>query len=125
MEVITLDPKRKNELTLQYKQTKPAMGLFIIRSNSNRKYYLEGTQDLRGRMNGALVRLTGGMHPCRELQKEWNELGQDNFTVMVLETLEYDKDEAKTDYTDDLKLMQMIWEEKFTAEGLTPYKKRL
>lgn len=120
-----MDPKRKNELTLQYKQTKPAMGLFIIRSNSNRKYYLEGTQDLRGRMNGALVRLTGGMHPCRELQKEWNELGQDNFTVMVLETLEYDKDEAKTDYTDDLKLMQMIWEEKFTAEGLTPYKKRL
>jgi hypothetical protein len=120
-----LDPKRKKELTMQYKQTKPPMGLFMIRSKTNNKYYLEGTQDLRGKMNGALVRLSGGMHPNRELQKEWSELGRDNFTAEILETLEYDKDESKTDYTDDLKLMQMICEEKFAAEGLAAYKKRI
>ena len=102
------------------------MGIFIIRCKVNNKYYLEGTQNLKGRMNGAKARLAGGLHLYRELQREWNELGEENFTFEVLENLEYDKeDEAKTDYTDDLVLLQMEWEEKLAKEGLVPYSKRV
>ena len=116
---------RKRELKLQYKQTKPQMGIYIIRCKINNKCYLHATPDLRGVMNGALVRLNGGMHPFKELQKDWKEFGSENFTVEILEHLEYDKDESKTDYTEDLKLLQMIWEDKLTQENLTFYSKRL
>jgi hypothetical protein len=103
---------RKKELKLQYKQMKPQMGIFIIRSKVNNKCYLQTTQDLRGVINGAKVRLGGGFHPNMELQKEWNEFGADNFTIEILERLEYGKDESKTDYSEELAILQMIWEEK-------------
>lgn len=116
---------RKKELKMQYKQAKPDMGLFIIRSKVNNKCYIQGTQDLRGVINGAKVRLGGNMHPYKELQKEWNEFGAENFAIEILELLEYDKDESKTDYTEDLALLQMLWEERLAAEKMEFYKKRI
>lgn len=116
---------RKKELKLQYKQTRPQMGIFIIRSKANNKCYIQTTQDLRGVINGAKARLQGGMHINHELQKEWTDFGADNFTIEILENLEYDKDESKTDYTEDLALLQMIWEEKLAEENLEFYKKRI
>ena len=116
---------RKRELKLQYKQMKPQMGIFIIRSKVNNKCYIQTTKDLRGVINGAKVRLDGHMHPNQELQKEWTDFGSENFTIEILENLEYDKDESKTDYTEDLDLLQMIWEEKLAKENLEFYKKRI
>ncbi|HWR62573.1 MAG TPA: GIY-YIG nuclease family protein [Clostridia bacterium] len=116
---------RRKELKLQYKQTRPKMGIFIIRSKANNKCHIQGTKDLKGVMNGARVRLGGNMHVFKELQKEWNELGPENFTFEILEYLEYDKDEAKTDYTEELKLLEMIWEEKLAAENLVLYRKHI
>lgn len=116
---------RKKELKEQYKQTKSQMGLFIIRSKTEDKCYIEATQDLRGRMNGTKVRLRGGMHPNRELQKVWQDQGEENFIIEIMENLDYDKDETKTDYREDLALLQMIWEEKLAKEGMALYKKRI
>jgi hypothetical protein len=65
------------------------------------------------------------MHTNKELQKEWTDFGSENFTIEILEQLEYDKDESKTDYTEDLALLQMIWEEKLTEENMEFYKKRI
>ena len=114
---------RKKELKLQYKQTKPDMGIFIIRSKGKNKCYIEATKDLRGRINGTKVRLDAGMHPNKELQKEWKASGSENFTIEILENLKYDKDESKTDYTEELALLQMIWEEKLQKENMEFYKK--
>jgi hypothetical protein len=116
---------RKKELKLQYKQMKPPMGIFMIRSKVNNKCHLQTARDFRAVMNSTKVKLEGGFHPNRELQKEWQEFGAENFTIEVLENLEYDKDELKTDYTDDLALLQMIWEEKLTKENIQFYKKRI
>jgi hypothetical protein len=116
---------RKKELKLQYKQTRPQMGIFIVRSKVNNKCYIQTTQDLRGVMNGARMRLLGGSHINKELQKEWTNFGAENFTIEILENLEYDKDESKTDYTEDLALLQMIWEEKLAKENMEFYQKRI
>lgn len=116
---------RKSELKMQYKLMKPEMGIFIIRPKAGGKCYIQATQDLRGVMNGALARLGGGMHPCRELQKEWFELGADQFIVEVLERLPYEKDEIKTDYSEDLEFMRMMWEEKLKNKNYEFYKKRI
>jgi hypothetical protein len=114
---------RKKELKEQYKQMKPDMGIFIIRSKFNDKCYIEATQNVRATLNGTHFKLEAGNHPNRELQKEWKEHGKENFIIEVLEKLEYDKDEIKTDYSDDLALLLMEWEEKFAQENLKFYKK--
>jgi len=114
---------RKKELKLQYMQMKPQMGVFMIRSNFSNKCYLEKTQDLKGTMNGNMFKLETGNHPNRELQKDWKEHGEENFTVKILEKLEYDEDESKTDYKEDLTLLYMIWEEKMIQEQMELYKK--
>jgi hypothetical protein len=116
---------RKKELKLQYKLMKPQMGIFIIRSRVNNKCHLQTAQDLRGVINGARVRLEGGFHPNRELQKEWKEFGAESFTIEILENLEYDKDESINDYSDELAILQMIWEEKLAKENMYFYKKRI
>ncbi len=114
---------RKKELKEQYKYMKPDMGVFIIRSNFNNKYYIEGTQDLKGTINSTKFQLGFGNFPYRELQKEWKEHGGSSFTIEILEKLKYDKDESKTDYTEDLDLLKMVWEEKLSDKGMELYKR--
>ncbi len=116
---------RKKELKLQYKQRKPEMGVFMIRCQVNSKCYIQSAADFRAVINGAKARLAGGFHPYVELQKEWNQFGAEKFSVEILETLAYDKDESKTDYTEDLALLQIIWEEKLAEKNIEFYKKRI
>ncbi len=116
---------RKKELKMQYKMAKPEMGIFIIRCMVNNKCYIQATQDLRGVINGAKARLGGGMHPYKELQNEWSAFGPEKFEIEILEKLSYDEDESKTDYTEDLALLQLIWEEKLIKENRELYKKRI
>ncbi|QUH20593.1 GIY-YIG nuclease family protein [Alkaliphilus sp. B6464] len=114
---------RRKELKEQYKQMKSDMGIFIIRSNSDQKCYIQTTQDLKGTINGTKFKLSAGNHPNRELQNEWNKYGEGNFTIEILENLEYEKDESKTDYREDLALLRMIWEEKLSQKNIEFYKK--
>jgi hypothetical protein len=113
---------RKKELKEQYKQMKPDMGIFIVRSNLSKKCYLEGTQNLRATLNSTKFKLEAGCHPNKELQKEWKEYGEKDFTFQILDKLEYDKDEIKTDYKEELALLQMVWEEKIMKENIQFYK---
>lgn len=119
-----MDGNRKKELKEQYKLTKPEMGLFIIKSKSNKSCYIEGAQNLNAVMNSTRAKLSFGSYPVTLFQEIWNALGAENFTWEVLEELEYDKDESKTDYKDELKIMEMIWEEKLIKEGYEVYKRK-
>jgi hypothetical protein len=117
------ETNRKRELKLKYKQMRPEMGIFIIRSSSSNMCYIETSQNLRGIINRTKFQLGFGSHPCLELQKDWKAYGETNFTIEILEHLEYDEDESKIEYTEDLALLQMIWEEKLTKENKGLYKK--
>ena len=88
------------------------MGIYAIRSLDDQKCFLQATANLKGTINSTKFKLDAGNHPNRELQKAWAEKGAANFTFEILEELDYDKDETKTDYTEELALLQMIWEEK-------------
>lgn len=112
---------RKKELKALYKDWKPDMGIFIIKSNSYNKCYIEGTQDLKGTINSTKFKLNFGNHPNKELQKEWKEQGESAFTIEILENLKYDKDELKTDYSEELAILKMICEEKLLKQGMEFY----
>ena len=99
------------------------MGVVGIRSKKEAWCYIEGTQNLRATLNGIKFKLETGFFPSRELLKKWQEQGADNFTFEILEQLDYDKDETKTDYADDLTLLLMEWEEKLVGQGIIVVKR--
>ena len=108
---------RKKELKRQYLQMKPTMGVFTISNMATGEVYLEATKDLKSRMNSTPCKLNAGSHPSRPLQIQWREYGEDNFKMEVLDTLDYDKDDEKRDYSDDLEVLRTIWEERLIREG--------
>ncbi|MDF2700047.1 MAG: hypothetical protein K0Q49_1603 [Haloplasmataceae bacterium] len=114
---------RRKELKEQYKNMKPEMGIFILRSNFSNKCYLEETHDLKSRLNRTKFQLENGLHSNKELQKDWKEKGNSGFSIEILENLEYDKEGVKTDYSEDLLILKLIWEEKLLQTGLEFYKK--
>lgn len=116
-----ISKERKKELQLQYKLTKPDMGIFAVINESSSKYYLQPTQNLKGMINSTRFKLDGGIHPSRELQKDWLEIGSDGFEIKILEEIKYDEDESKTDYTEELELLKMIWVERLTKKGISLY----
>jgi hypothetical protein len=116
-----LDRARKKELQEQYKQMKPDMGIFAIRNKENGKCWLATSQNLKGAINRSLFALNFGNFPVRDLQRDWKALGKSRFSVDVLETLKYDEDETKMDYSEELAILRMIWEERLAGEGTAFY----
>jgi hypothetical protein len=112
--------ERKKVLKEQYRTMKPDMGAFMIRCLENGRAYVAVAKDIRAGINGHLVRLENGIFVNRELQADRDRYGRDAFEVRVLETLPYDKDETKTDYTEELNILRLIWLERLAA-GAPPY----
>lgn len=116
-----MDKHRKKILAEQYKQMKPEMGIFVIKSAAGKKCLLQTSQNLKSFINSTKAKLDNGMHPNRGLQTDWDNLGSGNFTIDIIEKLQYDKDENKTDYSEELALLRMICEEKLLKENMTFY----
>jgi hypothetical protein len=107
----------KKALKAQYKEAKPQMGVYVIRSKSSKQCFVGTANNLPAVLNGARFKLNGGMFVNRGLQEAWSAKGEGDFGLAVLDTLEYEKDEAKTDYRYDLLTLQKIWEDKLLAAG--------
>jgi len=116
-----MSSERKKELQEQYKQMKPDMGILAVINKDSQRCWLEATPNLKGKQNSVLFQLKNGSHFNRRLQKDWNEMGEEAFQIVVLEQLEYDKDESKTDYREDLEVLKMIWTDKLTEQGFQFY----
>ncbi|NLT94572.1 MAG: GIY-YIG nuclease family protein [Clostridia bacterium] len=114
---------RKKELKELYKEMKPDMGVFVVKCKINNKCFLEAASNLRGKINGTIFKLNAGSHQNKELQRQWIELGKENFSVEILEKLEYDEEQSKTDYTEELELLKMIWKEKLLRQNMDFYTK--
>jgi len=110
---------RKKELKEQYKQMKPEMGVYSFKSTATCRQFLGWSNDIKSRINRDKFQLGAGMLPNKKLQEEWDAYGESRFEISVIEVLEYDKDESKTDYTEDLKeLLACVQEAHPDAETL-------
>lgn len=112
---------RKKELKEQYKNTKPDMGIIIIKSDFSNKCYLEATRRMKGAINKSLFTLDFGSHMNKELQSDWNKKGKEHFKIEVLDKLEAEEDTDK-DYRKDLEMLLSMWKEKLTDQGMEFYK---
>lgn len=109
---------RKKELKELYKNMKPDMGVFIVRASYDKECYIEGTGDLKASINRTKFQLNLGNHPNKELQKKWKDHGESDFTLEILEKLKYDEDESKTDYSEELNILKLMWEDRLSKEGM-------
>lgn len=69
----------RKALIREYKQGRRPMGVFQVRNTQSGKCLLGATTDLASMVNRQRAQLRLGAHPIRELQKDWNELGEAAF----------------------------------------------
>eukprot|EP00825_Cyclidium_porcatum_P024910 TRINITY_DN27233_c0_g1_i1.p2 TRINITY_DN27233_c0_g1~~TRINITY_DN27233_c0_g1_i1.p2 ORF type:complete len:127 (+),score=20.00 TRINITY_DN27233_c0_g1_i1:146-526(+) len=114
--------KTKKELKNIYKEMKFKMGIFQIRNTVNGKIYVEGSTDLDAIWNRHKFQLKMDSHPNVELQKDWKDFGEGNFSYEILSEIK--QDDTKTiDYRKEIMQLEKMFIEKlqpFNNNGYNP-----
>lgn len=108
-----MDKSKRKELQEEYKQIKTYMGVIQITNKLSSKIYIDTFSNLKNKWLTLQMQLDMGRFANAELQKDWKELGAENFIYEVLE-------EKETDEIADVKweCKQML---KRWLEKLQPY----
>ena len=110
----------RKELIREYKETPRPAGVYRVRNVAGGKSLLGSSADVPAILNRQRFQLDAGLHPDKELQKDWRELGPDAFVLETLDLLE-PSDAAGYDPAADLQVLREMWLEKLTASGETLY----
>jgi hypothetical protein len=110
----------RKEIHLEYKERVKPSGVFQIKNMANGKVLLGSSLNLEGPLNKHRFMLRTNGHPNKELQKDWNELGADQFVFEILETVQL-SDNPNFNLKDELTLLEEIWLEKLQPFGERGY----
>jgi len=106
-----MDKQSRKAHIRAYREAARPMGVWRVYSSVSGHGVLGTSRDLPSMLNRRRAQLSGGTHPDRALQKEWNVRGADAFVFEVLDTLE-PRDDPGYDPTDDLKELGRMWRER-------------
>jgi len=112
--------KTRKEIHREYKERVKPSGVFQIKNIANGKVLLGSSLNLEGPLNKHRFMLRINGHPNKELQKDWNELGPDQFVFEILETVPIQED-PNFNLQDELTLLEEIWLEKLQPFGERGY----
>lgn len=112
--------KTRKEIHREYKERVKPSGVFQIRNLSNGKVLLGSSLNLEGPLNKHRFMLKINSHPDKDLQKDWNELGSDQFSFEILETVQL-SDHPNFNLKDELTLLEEIWLERLQPFGERGY----
>lgn len=108
--------QRRKELNRAYQERVKPSGVFQVKNLANGKVLLGSSLNLEGPLNKHRFMLRINSHSNKELQKDWNDLGEDQFSFEILETVEV-KDDPNFNLKDELTLLEEIWLEKLHPFG--------
>jgi hypothetical protein len=111
----------RKALVREYKETPRPAGVYRVRNTATGKSLVGSSVNLPGILNRQRFQLESGLHPDRELQRDWKDLGADAFTFEALDRLE-PKKEPDYDPTEDLGVLKEMWIDKLTASGESLYR---
>lgn len=103
--------KTRKEINREYMERVKPAGIYQVKNLANGKMFLGSSFNLEGPLNRHKFMLKIGSHTNKELQKDWNELGADQFTFDILEEVNI-KEDPNFNLNDELTLLEMIWLEK-------------
>jgi hypothetical protein len=112
--------KTRKEINREYKERVKPSGVFQIKNIASGKVLLGRSLNLEGPLNKHRFMLRIHSHPNQELQNDWNELGPDQSTFEILETVPI-KDDSNFTLKDELTLLEEIWLEKLQPLGERGY----
>jgi hypothetical protein len=112
--------KNRKELQREYKERVKPAGVYQVKNLANGKALLGSSLNLEGLLNRNRFTLRNNSHPNKELQKDWNELGPDQFVFEILEVVKV-QDDPNFNLKDELTLLEQIWLEKLQPFGERGY----
>ncbi len=117
---------RRKELTQEYKNRKPNMGIYQIRNKTSGKIQVLSSLNLDGALSrfqfDLKMGLTMGLWE-QEMKKDFAQFGPENFVFEILDRLKPLED-PQYDYKEDLKALEELWLEKLQPYGERGYNKR-
>ena len=113
----------KKEIREQYKRTPTAMGIYQVKNLASGKIYLGRALDLKGTLNSETFQLKNRMHMTRELQKDFDDLGEGKFAFEVQDRLQ-PADNPDHEHGQELKEREAIWLDKLQPYGERGYHQR-
>ena len=108
--------KTRKELQRQYQERVKPTGVYQVKNLTNGKVLLGSSLNLEGLLNRNRFTLRNNSHINKELQKDWNDLGPDQFVFEVLEVVQV-QDDPNFNLKDELTLLEQIWLEKLQPFG--------
>jgi group I intron endonuclease len=112
--------KTRKELQLEYKERVKPSGVYQVKNLVSGKVLLGSSLNLEGLLNRNRFTLRNNSHTNKELQKDWNKLGPDQFVFEILEVVQV-KDDPNFNLKDELTLLEQIWLEKLQPFGERGY----
>jgi hypothetical protein len=112
--------KTRKELQREYKERVKPSGVYQVKNLANGKVLLGSSLNLEGLLNRNRFTLRNNSHTNKELQKDWNELGPDQFVFEILEVVQV-RDDPNFNLKDELTLLEQIWLEKLQPFGERGY----
>jgi hypothetical protein len=108
-----------------YKETPRPMGVWRIRNLRSDKCLIGTSVDLPAMLNRTRAQLRFGGHPNKELQADWNALGDAAFAFEVLDELAVPQNAPEAppppDPSEELKVLEALWLERLTPWGERGY----
>lgn len=112
--------KTRKELQREYKERVKPSGVYQVKNLANGRVLLGSSLNLEGLLNRNRFTLRNNSHTNKELQKDWNELGPDQFVFEILEVVPV-KDDPNFNLKDELTLLEQIWLERLQPFGERGY----
>ncbi|MDA3793273.1 MAG: GIY-YIG nuclease family protein [Elusimicrobia bacterium] len=98
----------KKRIKREYKETVQPMGIYKITNKVSGKILIGKSKNIPGKINRFKFQLNMGSHMNHELQKDYKEIGENNFLFESLDTLK-PKGAPDYDYSEDLKMLEEMW----------------
>ena len=105
----SLSPQARRELTRQYKQAFPPMGVYAVRCDAAGLLRLHSSRNVEGAMNRLRFELLRGTLRDKALQQAWNTHGADAFGLEVIERVK-ERDDPSFDYDSELASLLALWQ---------------
>ena len=108
----------KRTLKQEYKDAEIPVGVYRVWNQQSDRSLVGSSVNLPAILNRSRAELKLGGHRNRELQSDWNALGEEAFAFEILDTLP-PRAEPGYDVKRELKVLEDLW-----LERLEPYEER-